>query len=385
MATIRKRRWVNGSGEQVAWIADYFDQNKDEQHPRGHRHIRSFANRRAAKAWLAETVIEVQRKIHTPHRQSITVAAAAALWIEKTRDAEKRVRSTVQQYQNHVRLYINPMIGGARLSDLAPRNIEEFRDALLRKLSRVMARKVLVSLKSILANARRTGRMAHSPADDVKIAADKRGRRKLKIGVDIPTKDDARRIIAAVDPRWRPIILTALFTGMRSSELRALIWDKVNFKDKKIHVDQRVDDWGNWDPPKSDAGDREIPMSPEVFRTLREWKLACPKGELGLVFPTGIGTVECHRNIYSRGWHAAQIAAEVTKKDGRAKYGPFHGARHFFASLIIERGYSPKRCQVLLGHSSIQLTFDTYGHLFPDDEADQDKFAEAELSVLGNI
>ena len=61
----------------------------------------------------------------------------------------------------------------------------------------------------------------------------------------------------------------------------------------------------------------------------------------------------------------------------------FHALRHFFASWAIEQRFSPKRVQSLLGHSSIQMTFDVYGHLFPSLEDDHAKFATGELAVVG--
>ena len=70
---------------------------------------------------------------------------------------------------------------------------------------------------------------------------------------------------------------------------------------------------------------------------------------------------------------------------GREKTGPrygLHALRHFFASWLIEQGFSPKKLQCLLGHSSIAMTFDTYGHLFPSPEDDQAKFAAGELALL---
>jgi integrase len=393
MATVRKRTWTTRDGKvKTAWIADYYDQHRDGKHPRGHRIIKTFERQKDARAWLDDTKIEVKQKVHTPARQSITIAEAADLWIQHVRDEEKREKSTVVQYQNHVRLHICPMIGDAKLCDLAASDIENFKDAMLRKLSRVMARKVLVSLKGILKNARRKGLMAHTPAADVRIGADKRekGRRRgnMQAGVGFPSKTEMQSILAVMTDqaaltRWLPIIRTAAFTGMRSSELRGLPWDRgVDFRAREIHVFQRADDWHNLGEPKSEAGDRKIPMSPKVCSTLREWKLACPHGELGLVFPTGDGTIENHANITNRGWRAAQIAAGVIKPNGRAKYG-FHTLRHFFASWIIERGFSPKRCQVLLGHSSLQMTYDVYGGLFPDDEGDHEKFAAGESAILG--
>jgi integrase len=69
--------------------------------------------------------------------------------------------------------------------------------------------------------------------------------------------------------------------------------------------------------------------------------------------------------------------------DCTAATAPVHAMRHFFASWAIERGFSPKRVQSLLGHSSIQMTFDVYGHLFPSLEDDHAKFAAGELAVVG--
>ena len=97
--------------------------------------------------------------------------------------------------------------------------------------------------------------------------------------------------------------------------------------------------------PESDMSEREVPIPEPVVSVLRKHKLACPKGKLGLVFPTGTSTVENHSNIYNRGWRAAQTAAGVVKKSGTPKYG-FHAARHYYASLIIAQKFTPKRCQV---------------------------------------
>ena len=66
----------------------------------------------------------------------------------------------------------------------------------------------------------------------------------------------------------------------------------------------------------------------------------------------------------------------------KAKYG-VHALRHFFASLMIDQGFSPKRVQNLLGHATIQMTLDVYAHLFPPEQADdRERFGNAQASVL---
>jgi integrase len=98
-------------------------------------------------------------------------------------------------------------------------------------------------------------------------------------------------------------------------------------------------------------------------------------GPLGLVFPNGRGNIESHANIAARGFAPLQ-----RRCFGQVKYG-LHSLRHFFASWAIEQRFTPKRLQALLGHSSIQMTFDTYGHLFPSLEDDHAKFAAGELQI----
>jgi integrase len=373
MATVRKRKWTNKDGEQTAWIADYFDQ-------KGERHIKTFKRERDAKAWLVAAQGEVARGVHTPENSSITVAEAAEIWIERG-ELEKLERSTLRQYCNHVKLHIKPSrIGAEKLARLSTPAIEAFRDDLLKNCSRPMARKVLASLKSILGEAQRRGLVAQNAAQPVRVDLKRRDQRKLAIGRDIPSKEEINQILARAEGRWRPLFVTAVFTGMRASELRGLTWTDVDFERNVVHVRQRANLWGDIGAPKSSAGDRTIPMSPMVVNALKEWKLACPKGEHHLVFPNGNGNVENHANIANRGWYALQIEAGITDRGG-AKYG-LHALRHFFASWAIEQGFSPKRLQALLGHSSIQMTFDRYGHLFPSLEDDHAKFAAGELALV---
>jgi integrase len=259
--------------------------------------------------------------------------------------------------------------------------VEAFRDELEGVLSRALARKVLESLKAIISEALRRGSVARNAALPTKVTAKKREKKPLEVGVDIPSKNEIKGILAAAQGRWRPFLTTAIFTGMRASELRGLTWSYVDLVKKTVHVGQRADRWGEMGAPKSNAGYRDIPLQPMALNALKEWRLACPKGELDLVFPNLSGKVEDHENISKRGFQPAQVAAGVVDADGRAKYG-LHSLRHFFASYVIEQGFSPKRCQSLLGHSSITMTFDTYGHLFPNLEDDHAKLAEAERKLF---
>src|SRR5262249_17331669 len=106
-------------------------------------------------------------------------------------------------------------------------------------------------------------------------------------------------------------LLTAIFTGLRASELRGLLWIHVDLDKGEIHVQQRADRYNKIDVPKSEAGERSVPLPPMLVTELKKWKLACPKGGLPLVFPNGAGKVESRTNITNRGLIPVQIAAGV--------------------------------------------------------------------------
>jgi integrase len=128
----------------------------------------------------------------------------------------------------------------------------------------------------------------------------------------IPTKPELQAIIANAAGRWRPLILVGMFCGLRASELRGLRWGDVDFDARQIHINQRADIYHKIGRLKSKSAYRSIPCPSLVLNTLREWKLKCPKGDLGLVFPNKIGKVEALSNIMRRGFGAIQIAANVT-------------------------------------------------------------------------
>jgi integrase len=118
-------------------------------------------------------------------------------------------------------------------------------------------------------------------------------------------------------------------------------------------VRQLADEWGTIGMPKSAAGQREIPVSITVISTLKEWKVCCPKGELDLVFSNTRGKIQPLQNLAQRFWRPLQVAAGLADATGEPLFN-FHSLRHFTASMWIGMGFSPKRLQQMLGHSSIQ-------------------------------
>jgi integrase len=386
MAKVRKRTWTSGGETKSAWIVDYFDQDRV-------RRQATFKHKKAADAYLLQVGHEVKEGTHIAPSASLTVAQAAELWL-KAAELNGLERATLKYYRDIVMHHIRPLLGRVKLADLSTPRVQRFADALIDRpmasnsaatISRSMARKVLSALKGILHEAQRQGQLSKDPARPVAIKVPKRGTRKIRAGRDFPTKAEINAILPAATGRLRPLLVTAIFTGMRASELRGLRWADVDLDTKVIHVRQRADAWGAMGAPKSEAGERTIPLTPMAVNVLREWKLACPKGELDLVFPTANGTVQTLSNIVNRGWYPLLVAAGIVDEHGKARYG-FHVLRHFYASWLIDQAFPMKRVQGLLGHAMMSMTADTYGHLFDDSrEADQERLAAAEQALLRSV
>src|SRR5262249_2683950 len=357
----------------------------------GKRRLKTFKRRREAESFENAVGVGVRSGLHVPDSQSVTLAEAGRLWLDSCEAAELE-RATLVDYRRHLELHIVPLLGAVKLSQLTVSKVRDFADALRKGgTSLAMARKLRVSLSAILTDALERGLVAQNIIKGMRKqrrgGESDRHRGKLKSGVDIPTPDEVRAFITHLEGRWRPMFLTAIFTGLRASELRGLRWSDVDLTRGEIHVRQRADRYRVIGRPKSETSERSVPLLPMVVNVLREHRLACPKGEQDLVFPNDAGNVYDHASIIKRGLVPLMVKAGLVDAKGKAKYPGRHALRHFSASWCINRrvdgGLEPplKVVQARLGHASIQMTADTYGHLFPrgDDGAE---LAAAERAFL---
>ena len=187
-------------------------------------------------------------------------------------------------YRQHADLHITPILGALRLSQLTVPLVRGFEDRLRRDgRSPAMVRNARRSLGAILADAQERGLVAQNVVYSLRKRRRSRraeGNGKLKVGVDIPAPAEMRAIVGKLNAaagRFRVLLLTAIFTGLRASELRGLRWDDVDLKRGELHVRQRADRYGKIGRPKSEAGERTVPLPPMVIAALREHRLASPK------------------------------------------------------------------------------------------------------------
>src|SRR6266567_2667816 len=236
--SVRKRTWTTAKGDKKeAWIVDYAVNGK--------RHMRTFAKKKEADRFAANAKVEVANGVHTPDRESVTVAEAGELWI-KTAKRNGLEQGSIAIYEQHLKHHILPYLGPHRLSRLSAPLVRDFEDRLAhgtpapgeitgKPRSQAMVRKVRVSLGSMLADAQERGLVARNVVRELSSSrrrgkerrAERRQRGKLRAGVDIPTPAEIRAMLAAAKGRWRPFLLVAVFCGLRSSELRGLRWEDV--------------------------------------------------------------------------------------------------------------------------------------------------------------
>jgi integrase len=335
--------------------------------------LKTFRLKRDAQKWLDQVQVDVRAGTHTALNDSITVAQACEQWIAYVK-GEGRERSTIDHYTQHARIHIIPRIGHLKLASLTAPRIETFRDDLLGRISRPLAKKVLVSLKSLLRDAQRRGQVAQNVAAGCKIVMANRDAQKLKAGVDIPLPGEVKQIIdGCATEQARATAMVAALAGLRASELRGLRWTDLDLKSSRavVVVRQRADRYNVIGIPKSEASARVIPIGPMLVNTLRQWKWQCPKSDLDLVFPNPHGRVEHHKNMSRAVVERPCVKAGLVDADGKPRYG-LHSLRHYYASWCINRRSDGglelplKVVSYRLGHSGIQITADRYGHLFPN-------------------
>ena len=363
MACIRKRL-----GD---WCLDYRDQQ-------GCRHWETTkGNRKEAERLLAERVREIGRGTYRRPAEQVSFEGLAQAFLE---NAKANVRETTfKDYHGNLNRHLLPWFKGWKARDIrradpeAARRpiygapyVESFRAHLLDSgIGRRTVNKCLTLLGSLFLYAIRREWLETNPAKGTKLGASSRRSDDL-VEENILAPPEIQALLAATDPRWRVIILTAVLTGLREGELLGLAWGDIDWSARQVYVRQQYTA-GRFSELKTKASRRRVDLPAELVAELRRWRLACPPGAHDLVFPNGAGNPESHSNLLNRGFYPALRRAGLRKIR-------FHDLRHTYASLLIANGEHPKRIQALMGHSSINVTMDVYGHLMPgggDEVADR--------------
>lgn len=253
------------------------------------------------------------------------------------------------------------------MSTLTVSDVAGLLDALRRKgCSAKTTAGALATLHSIVRYARRHGWIAVDPVDQLE--PDERPRlprrRQRTLG-----REEIEQLLAACAPRDRLMVATALYTGMRISELLGLTWGDVDFGQGLVHVRAQLSRAhrnapARRVPTKTPASIREVPLVFQLAELLADHQRHTPfSAHSDWVFVTANGTPHSHRNVTRRGLQRAARIAGIDAAGGPALR--YHDLRHTFAShLILDLGLDVAQTSRILGHASPTITLNVYTHLF---------------------
>lgn len=390
MASIRKRQWITAKGKRrIAWVVDYLD-------PLGRRKTKQFATLAEARAWLEQNDL---RSVAGAER--MTVADAGKAWLERG-EVEGLERSTLQGYRRSVEKIIGPYLGHLPLGKLTREHVIAFRKAVSADRSEDTSQRALLTLKMVLNYACDQGWTGNNVAQRMRSAPSARhAKLKRRKSLKIPTLEQARKLLKGCDRktgggpprmrhRTRTFLATLMLSAMRPSEARGLCWCHVNFDKRVFVIEQRMDIFNQMGACKTVASFREVPFGPKLAEVLKQWQAICPASDMGLVFPSQNGTPLSHRNVL-REFEKIQRAVGLTEvqsiEGGLEKRNVMfrlYDLRHFRASWWIYERTDLKSLTTWLGHSSVQVTIDIYGHIIYDAEAQAVIATSLEDVLLGD-
>jgi integrase len=331
---------------------------------------RTFAEFAEAKAWRADSVGDIRRQKLRAVRQ-VTLRERAAETIAGMKSGAVRTRSgdvykpsVIRGYESALRETILPDLGGRRLNEVTRADVQRIADEMLGAGANASTvRNHIMPLRVVMRRALEDGEIAINPCVALRLPA-VRGKRDRIVS---PT--EAAALLDALPGADRPLWATAFYAGLRLGELAALDVAHVDLAKGLIRVER------SWDPkaglvePKSRAGKRAVPI-PAVLRDyLDEHILTLGRG--GLVFgrsatrPFNPSTIN---DRATRAWVASDLVGLSA-----------HEARHTYASLMIAAGVNAKAISTYMGHSSVTITYDRYGHLMPGNEDEAAALLDAYL------
>lgn len=343
------------------------------EYPGGPQKTRQFPRRKDAEAFLDGIRGDLVKGLYVDPAGGRTPFKTYA---ESWRQMQVHRPGTEVQVESYLRLHAYPTLGERPLSAVRPSEIQAWIKHESKTLAPGSVEIVYRWVSTIFKAAVSDRLISSSPC--VAITLPRRSKAKV-----VPLAvHEVESLVAAVPDQYRALIVFGAGMGLRQGECFGLGVDHIDFlrrEGPQVRVERQllgiragVPQYG---PPKSDAGFRTVPM-PEVVSTALAAHLAkYPPGNEGLVFSNTLGN-PLRRSTFGEMWHRAADRSELPS------WATFHDLRHFYASLLIDRGCSVKAVQRRLGHESAMETLDTYGHLWPDGDEETRKAVDHVLSGL---
>jgi integrase len=337
---------------------------------RGARTSRKFTSEKAARKTAADVEEALTRgDYQLPVKSKQTFKQYADAWLPTAGIKA----STRRFYGDNLTRYIYPVLGSVQVGHLKREHTKRLLVELQKKkLAAKTITGIVRTFSTVCSEAVEDGRLVVNPAlrpgrlrrlmtdpNAVKASA-----------IDPYTREEAAALVEtakAKSPAWHTFVLTALRTGLRLGELRALEWGDIDWRGRFLQVARNFVE-GRTTTPKSGLV-RRVDVSTELHMALRlhrvqqrrTWLQAKkkPKARPRLVFPSSRWTVLDDANIRTAMRDLAEAAGV------RERPRPVHVFRHTFCSLLVQQGESLVYVKEQAGHSSIQVTADIYARFMP--------------------
>lgn len=370
-----KAKGRRGAGGEVRfrggkWEARWYD-------PDGARRSKRFATKQQAQEFATEQQINARkaregRGTYTdPRRKGPLFKEAASAWLDTS---PGRTPKTRLNYAAIVHRHLLPEFGGVRIDAINPSDLKRYRAKLER------AGKAPGTIKNIFRVLSPIFEMA---IDDEHIARNPVRRVRLTGGQEkratIITPTQVKLLASVIDSHYAPLVLFTAYTGLRAGEVAALRWRHLDLAGLSVTVESSVAELSLAEAKRESF---RLDTTGLVYGTTKSNRartirfpsflvplLGLPGDKDALVFRTAGGSPLRWDNWRKFRWLPAVEKAHALDPSFPERFR-FHDLRHTCASVLINRDYNPKAIQAHMGHSSIQVTFDIYGHLFDDWHAD---------------
>jgi integrase len=288
-----------------------------------------------------------------PRLSRTTLLDFSERWVGTILD---KAASTRAGYMTKLNVHVLPAFGGVQLRAISGLAIREWVAGMQAGgVSRHTARQAKQVLGAILKLAAEEGYIARNPAAGVKIGKVARGEQQFL------TDAEVAELAVCIDKRYAEWVWFMAYSGLRWGEAAALRRGRV--RGNQVRVVQSLSEVGGAHFKPTKTFDTRTVVLPSLVGELLAGYLASagePSPE-GLVFTSPEGGPLNSRNFRRRVW---QLALEAAGLPASLR---MHDLRHTCAALMISEGANPKQVQCHLGHSSITVTMDNYGHLFSGD------------------
>lgn len=279
-----------------------------------------------------------------------TFAHFAQMWYDLYKKPYLRENS-LEAIKYVLNQHILPVIGGYRLRDITPMQIQAIMAGLAGK-SNSLQSKVLINLRSIFKAAQENGLVAKSPVSSMLKPSGKKTVEKEALNAQ-----ERQLLLEWVkNPRARTFLLIALHTGMRRGEIVGLQWEDIDFKKKVIHVRHNAV-MGRYETTisenmKTKAGKRNLPLSED----LEEWLAARKKTSHSKYVIAMENHGPLTKSSYKSMW-------KLIERELPDTHITAHILRHTYITQLFESGtLDVKEIQYLAGHSTMDMTLRVYTH-----------------------